>query len=358
MLEANNNLANKPVVSQETQTADVPIQNPPEQENSIPENTNQETLNSLFDIKPKAKEEPKKKSESMHDFFKEFISQKLLKLTTLASVAVNLISAPVRLYDDDNPLKKLINKISMFLTKSHLLTYSASGLNNAIKEKNPFLLFSFAVEGLSALFGLRQIYLFRGIASGVDGAIAGIQDRSKHQGKSLKHNNYVDSFKDYFNEIMKVTKEFFANPMQTLTRSDGVHKGVMSSWLMIIGSFFGLTVNDSIGAGFRDGAGAVNDYSLIEYESTKAKTSGAFYLSGSIFDFAAHLFGMSDKYKQFRNVFHEVAIALDRVGQYLFLRYLEESEEEKSTPKVDVIKNMHQNTMLKTQERYLNQMAA
>ena len=294
------------------------------------------------------------KSHSIHDSIKDLVSKKLLKFTTAASVVVNLISAPVRLYDDENPLKKIINHISMIATKSHLLTYAASGLNNAIKDKNPFLLFSFAIEGLSAMFGIRKIYLFRGIASGVDGAIAGVQNRYKEQGKAASHDNFVDSFKDYFGEIKNITKEFFADPLQTLFRNDGVHKGIMSSWLMILGSFFGLTVNDSIGAGFRDGAGAINDYSLIEYESKTAKTSGAFYLSGSIFDFAAHLFGMNDKYKPFRNVFHEVAIALDRVGQYLFLRCLEESDEKPEKVKdvqkaKEPKKDLHQATNLNAQ---------
>ena len=267
-------------------------------------------------------------AEKKQDWVDEFVSQKLLKLTTFSSVLMNLISAPVRLYNDDNPLKNLINKASMALTKSHLLTYAVSGVNNAIKEKNPFLLFSFIVEGISAFFGVRQIYLFRGLASGIDGAIAGIQDRKRSKGENTTHKTWGESFRDYKKEVMDVTKEFINDP-STFTRTDGVHKGVISSWLMVLGSAFGIGVNDTVGAGIRDTAGAVNDWSLIEYKSKKAKTSGAFYLSGSIMDFAAHMFGMIDGFKPFRNVFHEFAIAADRMGQYLFLRYLEENKETK-----------------------------
>lgn len=290
---------------------------------------------------------------NIHKFIHDFFSQKLLKFTTAGSILVNLISAPIRLYDEDNPLKKIINHISMIATKAHQLTYSVSGLNNASQEKNPLLLFSFAIEGIAALFGIRGIYLFRGMASGIDGAVAGIQDRKKNLGQDMNHASYTESAKEYGSEIMKVTKEFFADPVATFSRTDGVHKGIISSWLMIFGSAIGLTASDSVGAGIRDSAGAVNDFSLIQYDSKTAKTSGALYLSGSIIDFAAHLFGMSKEYSSFRNVFHEVAIALDRGGQYLFMRYLEESKGKKTekieineSPKPDLHKALPINTQL------------
>lgn len=291
------------------------------------------------------KEKPNNDSadvKNLHDTVHNIFSKSLLPITSFGSVAINLISAPVRLYKDENPLKKLINKVSMFATKSHLLTYAASGINNAVKSKNPLLLFSFAVEGMSALFDLRKIYLFRGIASGIDGAVAGIQDRYKNQGKETDHSSFSESFKDYFSEIKTVTKEFFDSPYETLTRSDGVHKGVISSWGMIFGSIFGLGVNDTVGAGLRDATGAINDYSLIEYKSRKAQKAGGFYLSGSIIDFVAHTCGFNENSKPFRDVFHEIAIALDRIGQFWFMRYLEEEKTDAPKEVQKVIKPKEQ----------------
>ena len=45
--------------------------------------------------------------------------------------------------------------------------------------------------------------------------ILGIQDRNKVQGKSLKHQSFAESFSEYSKDIIKVTKEFIAEPLKT-----------------------------------------------------------------------------------------------------------------------------------------------
>ena len=137
--------------------------------------------------------------------FKEFLTKPLVTFTTTLSAGLNIISAPTRLFNDDNPLKQLINKISMFSTKVHLLAYSAAGLVAAHDQKNPLYIFSNIIEGLAAVLGLRNIYLFRGIGTGVDGMVIGIKDKDK----KINYNSYLEGWTHSIGVIKNVFKEFF-----------------------------------------------------------------------------------------------------------------------------------------------------
>lgn len=271
---------------------------------------------------------------------KNFVSKQILPWTTIAAVVTNLLSAPIRLFGDDNPLKKLINNISMMMTRIHQLSVSCSGLIMAATQKNPFLIFSYLTEGLAALplLNIRNIYLFRGIATGVDGAVAGVKDRLKKINPSheFSFNSYKEGLKFTWDKMVEITKEFIQNPA-ILKKLDGEHTLVSSSIMMILGSIFGLTVNDKIGGSIRDFFGGVNDFGLTQVKESTGRKAGGFYLMGTAKDFlarffnekTANLFGINEvtKFLRFRDFFHELALAFDRVGQFFFQRHLEGNEQ-------------------------------
>ena len=307
-------------------------------------------LNSVSEI-PEAKTEIHKEEDKLKkEDFINTIDKKVLPITSFGSAIINFISAPTRLFDDDNPLKKMINKISMFGTKLHLSLYGLMGMLTAHKQKNPFLLFSFAVESLSSMFDLRKIYLFRGIATGIDGAVGAFKDRfqEKNPGKNFEHKNYADGFHKNIELFKEIFNEIKANPMKVLSL-EGAPTLVASSIAMIAGSIFGLTVNDYIGASIRDVFGGFNDFGLTQLESKIARKSGGFYLLGTFKDLIARffteknakVFGVNEveKFKRGRDVMHELALGFDRIGQYYFLRYNQEDNTNTEKPQAQVEKD-------------------
>ncbi|MDA1020175.1 MAG: hypothetical protein O2962_01335 [Cyanobacteria bacterium] len=277
-----------------------------------------------------AKKETIDKSE-----LRTFIEEPLVKFTTISSVALNLLSAPVRLFSDDNPLKKIINHISMLSTKLHLLAYSAAGLFSATEQKNPLLIFSYLTEGLAAVFKLGNIYLFRGIATGIDGMVAGIKDkdkRSHYQSYAEGWNHSWGLIKDVF---QKTLRQLIKTPLE-LRKMDGDDLAIFSSGIASIGGLLGMTVHEKIGATVRDIAGVGGDYGLARMDSQNASKSGYFYLAGSILDYSARIFNKgiakllnvdnTNAFDKIKAAFLEAAIAFDKIGQFFFLRYNQESE--------------------------------
>ncbi len=271
---------------------------------------------------------------------KDFIGQTLVKWTTGSSALVNFLSAPVRLFDDTNPIKKIINHISMFFTKLHLGTYSVAGLLSAFEQKNPLLVFSFFTEGVAAFLGLRSIYLFRGIATGIDGAVAGIKD--KH--KKSHFSSYSEGWQHSLQAIKEAGKDFwikFSKDPTHIFKLDGNDIAIFASLLASCGGIFGMTVHEKIGAAVRDVSGAVGDYGIFKLDNPIAKQSGFFYLAGSIFDLSARVFNQSiasllgvkniNAFEKLRDAFHEAAIAFDRIGQFFFLRYNQQNDENLQT---------------------------
>lgn len=308
-------------------------------------------LNSLFQAE--TKEEKNKE--------KNYISKHILPITTIAGVITNLLSAPIRLFDDDNPLKKLINNFSMLMTRTHQLSVSGSGLLMAAEQKNPFLIFSYLTEGLAALplLNIRNIYLFRGIATGVDGAVAGVKDRLKRMNpnQDFSFKSFQEGFKFTWEKMVEITKEFIQNPA-ILKKLDGEHTLVSSSIMMVLGSIFGLTVNDKVGGSIRDFFGGINDFGLTQVKESTGRKAGGFYLMGTAKDFLARFFnentaamlGINEvaKFMRFRDLFHELALAFDRVGQFFFQRHLEDSgedEQEKINTKKVAKTNLHKSLL-------------
>jgi hypothetical protein len=288
----------------------------------------------------------------------ETIDKKVMPVTAFGSAILNFISAPIRLFDDDNPLKKLINKVSMFGTKLHLALYGAIGMMTAHEQKNPFLLFSFAVECLSSMFDLRKIYLFRGIATGIDGAVGAFKDRfeERNPGKDFKHQSYSEGFNKNISLFKEIINEIKENPMKVV-KLEGAPTLVASSILMVFGSVFGLTVNDALGASVRDIFGGFNDFGLTQLESKIARKSGGFYLLGTFKDLIARffteknakVFGVTEveKFKRGRDVMHELALGFDRIGQYYFLRFNQEGNTNQATMKKE---NDRKSSLHKAQE--------
>lgn len=277
------------------------------------------------------KKETKSITEKTPDFINT-LDKTVMPITAFGSAIMNFISAPTRLFDDDNPLKKIINKVSMFGTKLHLALYGAIGMWTAHEKKNPLLLFSFAVESLSSIFDLRKIYLFRGIATGVDGAVGAFKDRfeEKNPGKDFKHKSYGESLKENSKLFGEIFNEIKQNPMQ-IVKLEGAPTLVASSILMVFGSIFGLTVSDKAGALIRDVFGGLNDFGLTQLKNKTARKSGGFYLLGTFKDLMARffteknakVFGVTEveKFTRGRNLMHELALGFDKIGQYYFMRF-------------------------------------
>jgi hypothetical protein len=280
---------------------------------------------------------PSKPAHLQSGAVKEFIVKKLPEYTTYSSALVNLISAPIHLFEDSNTLKKIINKISMFFTKIHLGAYSVSGLMTAFKQKNPFLIFSFFTEGVAAFLGLRKIYMFRGIATGIDGAVAGIKDKFKK--------SEFNSFKEGWDFTLKSLKQSSSELLSKLSKDpsyifklDGSEIAIFASLAAAIGGFLGMTVNEKIFGAMRDIFGGLGDLGVFKLDNPLAKGSGMAYLGGTLMDLTARVFNKgiasilninnTNAFERLRDSFHEAAIALDRIGSLLFLKYNQESDKD------------------------------
>lgn len=306
-------------------------------------------LNSIF--KPEVREETGTSSQS--EVLKNFISQTLIKWTTASSALINMISAPIRLFSDDDPIKKIINKVSMFFTKLHLSSYSVAGLISAVEQKNPFLIFSFITEGVAAFLGLDKIYLFRGIATGIDGAVAGIKDKYGKSDFSSYSEGFSESIKAVRSSFNKLTEKLSKDPMH-LFKMDGPDIAIFASLTAALGGVFGMTVNEKIGSVVRDVAGAIGDYGVFSLDNPIAKKSGFAYLAGSLLDFSGRIFNKgvakllgithTDAFEKLKDAFLEAAIASDRIGQFYFLRYNQKSEGEleKDHTNADPKMSLHQ----------------
>lgn len=267
--------------------------------------------------------------ESIKNLSKEWIFY-----TTTVSACVNFVSAPIRLLDDKNPLKRIINALSMLATKIHLGIYSLSGMLTAFEQRNPYTLFSFLTEGLACCFGLSKIYLFRGLATGVDGSVTGINDRVK----KTHFESFAESGKYYAETCLKIAKEFFDTPKSFFDFDNSLSGCLVSSFFMVFGAIFGMTAHEKTGGFIRDVFGAVNDYAIFKLNHPIAKKSGFFYWAGSLFDIAARVFSESianlleikgvSKFTRFKDFLHEIAIALDRIGQYHLLRFFQQENAE------------------------------
>lgn len=289
-----------------------------------------ETINA-----PKITQEQETDSNQQLMSLKEFITKKLPEYTTYSSALVNIISAPIHLFEDSNPLKKIINKISMIFTKIHLGAYSVSGIITALKQKNPFLIFSFFTEGVAAFLGLRKIYMFRGIATGIDGAVAGIKDKYKKS----EFNSYKEAW-DFTLMSLKHASSELLNKLSKdplyIFKLDGSEIAIFASLVAAMGGFLGMTVNEKIFGAIRDIFGGLGDIGVFKLDNPLAKGSGMAYLGGTLMDLTARVFNKgiasvlninnTNAFERLRDSFHEAAIALDRIGSLLFLKYNQESD--------------------------------
>ena len=336
----NNNRANKSVVAtQNEQTAALPM------ENINPDL--QPEINLDYDL---ATDFDNKKTDTEKSFI-QIVNQKIMPTSAFGSAIINLVSAPLRLFEDSNPIKKIINSISMLSTKINLALVGAMGMYTAHEQKNPLLLFSYAVEALSTIFDLRKIYLFRGIATGIDGAVGAFKERHETQnpGKDFIHKNYTEGFQTCKKHFVDIIKEFYdsikKNPL-SIFKPKGQHTLVGSSLMMVFGSIFGMTINEKLGAFVRDLFGGLNDVGLVQLDNSKtARNAGIFYLMGTFKDFIARFFNEAnaekygikevEKFKRGRDVMHELTFAFDKLGQFFFLRYNQEKNKTEAMPNIN-----------------------
>lgn len=272
----------------------------------------------------KPQEEP-----SLLDAISNFITGNGVAITTFVSTALNIVSAPLRIAKaDQSKLSDKFNKVSMFATKTHLIALAFSGIKAAIDEKNPLLVASYIAEGMCALAGnVRDLYLMRGLATALDPLSGAFAHKIGRGFKSFGECT-VKSW-DAFSEMIK---EILQDPLVIFKEQKG-HDIVVSSIVTFCSSLYGLFVNDKVGGTMRDLSGALSDIGVYRLPSDKAQVAGISYIAGSVFDCIARFFShdtaklfspdrkLGNVFEGLRNTMHEIGIALDRIGQFLFLRY-------------------------------------
>jgi hypothetical protein len=285
----------------------------------------------------------KERSSGKNTFIKlgEFIGDRLLGFSTGISASLNVVSAIFRLTEDSNPIKKIVNFVSMLFTKAHQILYSLNGLSSGLKQKNPILSFSFSLEGLASLFDLRKMYLFRGIATALDAIPAALENKTKQR----FYGSYSEAWSKLWSAFKETLRETKNNPGDLIkefkqigaSKNDSGEKTLVTSSLAtILGSLWGLFINEAVGGSGRDFTGAFGDIGLFMKDDKLAKLSGFFYALGSGKDFIARIFNKKianwlgiaeiDKFTRFRDFFHELSIASDKFGQLFFAKYNAQGE--------------------------------
>ena len=281
----------------------------------------------------KVEEKTKKKSEGALAKFFNFLADKAVLWTTSVSAGLNVISAPLRAMPEQSMIKQFINKLSMWATRAHLFVYGLGGIKTSgIDNKNPLWLASFIMEswlGIDSKSKVDDVYLKRGYPTGLDIIPPGLEKYLQKQGHhGSKFKTWTEGFTLTGKAFMALFKDIPKNPSILWKKKDG-HLMILSSLMVIIGSTVGLTVNRKVGSLTRDIGGMIGDLALYLKEKSFGM-SGFFYLAGSIVDLigsamdkgAAQLLGISNS--KIADGLHkglkELALALDRIGQFWFLR--------------------------------------
>ncbi len=279
--------------------------------------------NNLSTDGPKQKSEFKEKAEA----WKKYSEKNILPVTTFISVGFNLISAFFRLFGKNNPIVKLLNKLSLNVTRIHQIGYGLSGIGTALAKKNLFYLFSFGSEIAVAFAKLRNMYLWKGLPSSLDIVPSCIKKYTKDEFES-----FSESIPKTLDGIWKTMKEALMN-WRIMLKPESLVKQwpIIGAALSILGIAIGVTVHEKIGSGIRDIGAVLNDCGLLFNESATAKKSGRYYIGGSSIDFAANLVGKKDDTGVLGNIkdsLHELSLASDRLGQKNFLHFVNEEESE------------------------------
>jgi hypothetical protein len=119
---------------------------------------------------------------------------------------------------------------------------------------------------------------------------------------------------------------------------DGSDIAIFASLIAALGGFLGMTVNEKFFGAVRDIFGGLGDIGIFKLDNPLAKSSGLAYLSGTLMDLTARVFNKSianilnikdtNAFERLRDSFHEAAIAFDRIGQLLFLKYNQENDQD------------------------------
>lgn len=267
----------------------------------------------------------KKKEKTFVKMFFDFISNTVLKYTTGFSALLNVTSAAVRTIKEDSKLQRGINIASLLATKKHLLTYAASGIQNAFETKNPILLVAFVWESFASLIsGVNNLYLLRAPGPALDQLPTALKAMTEKYFGSDKFETFGEGWQKSWHCIKEMTKEIFKNPSNLWKKQDQ-HLILFASAMTIASSALGVFVNEKVFGSLRDLFGCFGDWGLFVTKSDTAKKSGFFYLCGSLLDCVARFF----KVENIRSAWHEISIALDRIGQYFFIKYRQDEVETK-----------------------------
>ncbi len=262
--------------------------------------------------------------------WKNFSETYLLPLTTYSSVLFNLVSAPLRLLGKDNPIAHTLQNASLAFTKLHQIGYAASGFGTAFCKKNLFYVLSFTAEALVAALKLRKIYLFKGLASALD-----ITPSCVLKYCPDKFDSWSESFTKTLDAIKKTMQEFIKKPKILLERDSFDRQwALFGAAFCVLGNILGFSISESLGGAIRDIGAILNDFGLFFKRGFPlARQSGKFYFGGSMLDLGANLLakfgekqGQAEKFGKIRDMLHELALASDRIGQKIFLHFLNQDK--------------------------------
>jgi hypothetical protein len=274
---------------------------------------------------------PKKQVKSLSPFeeqckyYGELLTHKLSKKIAWASAILNFISAPLRLIKN-NPFTKFINQISLKLTKSHQFVYGFSGILKSLRKRNPLHLASFVLEAITSLFKLRQIYIFKSLASNTDILPFCIEHLT---GGSSEFNSFKEGWQDTWTAIKQMLGEVRRDPSILLKKENlNRHLPVVSVIASTIGAALGLLRDDIVGGIIRNIGGIGNDFGLLFSQKLTEIKSGKWYTGGSLLDLGARILQIigdklginNDTLAGARDMLHELALGSDKVGQRYFLQ--------------------------------------
>jgi len=296
--------------------------------------------------------------EKLAKKWKEFSETHILPKSTKVSVLFNLISAPLRLLGQNNPIAKILNKLSGICTTIHQLGFAATGIGTGLFKKNIFYLISFGIEALAGILPLRKIYLFRGMAAALDILPTCVKKYTKNEFK-----NFGESLPKTCGAIWQAMKDFCQNPKKYFANKENrlellnTQIPIIGAGLCILGNIVA-SFKDTLGGAIRDVGAILNDCALLFSGDKDGVRSGQYYLGGSVTDLGANIVGKygqsqgsnNGKFGNIRDCIHELALASDRWGQMLFAKFLNKTKDQDEHKAQEPITTARQSTTVQNQE--------
>lgn len=255
------------------------------------------------------------KPENENAFFK--LIHKYEGFSTYLAVAANLLGAVFMQLNFSDKFKKIISKITDYVTNSSFLLYGIDGCRKGAAKKNPYETLGFFLELTTVwLSDIKTKYLIRGAGTGTD-QIWVATDHEECLGTKFPGGR----FHDWFEGLVEVPKgcwkllqEFINDPINTVfTLNSKGHKALLSSIGDIVATIgYALTGKEKFFGAIRDFSGILFDVEMLFKKQLIEKLSGLFFISESLVDYLARDKFSKNEYA--RLTLNMIAHALGRVA--------------------------------------------